>query len=623
MTWRSARSLHRGLLSLPRFSPSSFHLLSSFLFPHLFRANPSHPRLPCSIPSRLLAVLTLLALMLALAPVMPAYANAIVVTGNGDAIANDGICTLREAINAANDDSAYFNCAGGVGPDTISFAAPYVITLSSTLPPISSNITIAGKGASATIIQASASPNIATYRIFYVTSGNSLALRGITVRHGRCNGSCATFTNNGGAIYNGGSLTINGSTIARNSAGLGGAIYNQGSLTVGGTTFSGNHASDGGAISNDSGDTAVINASSFVGNSADTGGALANGGTMTVTNSTFAANTAAFNGGGINNSSLLTLNNSTFSGNTASPGAAVSNSSDLSMRNSILANSTAGGDCNNSGTLTSNVNNLVEDGSCSAALSGDPKLSPLADNGGNTRTFAPLAGSPAIDGGNVATCSSSDQRGYPRPQDGNGDGMAICDIGSVEKLRSLTFRSIGAQDGWVLESSENSSTGGSLNNTLTTFRLGDESGNEQYRGVLSFNTLTVPDTAVVPRIILKIQRQSITNTNPFTTHGSLLVDIRKGVFGGNAALQLADFSALSNLDAAGVVGKTPLAGAWYQAVLKPAASSSINKGGVTQFRLRFQLDDNNDGGADYLSFFSGNNGTIASRPLLYVEYYIP
>ena len=168
--------------------------LSVFLFPK----SRAHFRLSTFYPlSRLLPILTLLALMLALAPASPAYASAIVVTGKGDTIANDGICTLREAINAANNDAVYFNCAAGSGPDTITFAAPYVITLGSALPPISpsTQLTITGKGASATIIQANAAPNVATYRLFYVTSSATLTLQDLTVRNGRCNGSCATFPN--------------------------------------------------------------------------------------------------------------------------------------------------------------------------------------------------------------------------------------------------------------------------------------------------------------------------------------------------------------------------------------------------------------------------------------------
>ena len=597
--------------------------LSVFLFPK----SRAHFRLSTFYPlSRLLPILTLLALMLALAPASPAYASAIVVTGKGDTIANDGICTLREAINAANNDAVYFNCAAGSGPDTITFAAPYVITLGSALPPISpsTQLTITGKGASATIIQANAAPNVATYRLFYVTSSATLTLQDLTVRNGRCNGSCATFPNTGGAIYNGGSLTLTRAVVSGNIAGLGGAIDNTGSLSINSSTLSGNSASDGGAIWNDaSSSNLTISGSTLTGNNASTGGAISNGGNLGVTNSTFAANSAAFNGGGINNSGIADIRNSTFSGNSASPGAALSNFGTTTMYNSILANSTAGGDCTTGSPLNANVNNLIEDGSCSPALSGDPKLGPLGNNGGYTRTFPLQSGSPAIDAGNALTCAATDQRGYPRPQDGNLDGNAVCDIGAVEKLRWLTFRSVAAQDGWVLESSENSGSGGTLDYASTTFRLGDESGNRQYRGILSFNTLAIPDTAVVPRIILKIQRQSITGSNPFVSHGSLLADIRKGPLGGNAALQLADFSATANLNAAGAFASSPMAGNWYQVILKPGASPYVNKAGLTQFRLRFQLDDNNDGGADYVSFASGNFGTLASRPWLYVEYYIP
>jgi len=40
--------------------------------------------------------------------------------------------------------------------------------------------------------------------------------------------------------------------------------------------------------------------------------------------------------------------------------------------------------------------------------------------------------SPAIDAG-VGTCTASDQRKLPRPQDGNGDGVAGCDLGAYER----------------------------------------------------------------------------------------------------------------------------------------------------------------------------------------------
>ena len=48
------------------------------------------------------------------------------------------------------------------------------------------------------------------------------------------------------------------------------------------------------------------------------------------------------------------------------------------------------------------------------------------------------------------------------------------------------------------ETTENSNAGGTLNSVATTFRLGDDAGKRQYRGVLSFNTgASIPDDAII------------------------------------------------------------------------------------------------------------------------------
>ncbi|HZO79699.1 MAG TPA: GNAT family N-acetyltransferase [Solirubrobacteraceae bacterium] len=57
----------------------------------------------------------------------------------------------------------------------------------------------------------------------------------------------------------------------------------------------------------------------------------------------------------------------------------------------------------------------------------DPKLGPLANNGGPTETLALLPGSPAIDAGSDMACPSVDQRGISRPQGPH------CDIGAFER----------------------------------------------------------------------------------------------------------------------------------------------------------------------------------------------
>ena len=58
---------------------------------------------------------------------------------------------------------------------------------------------------------------------------------------------------------------------------------------------------------------------------------------------------------------------------------------------------------------------------------------------------------------------------------------------------------------------------------------------------------------------------------------------------------------------------------WYTAELDPAV---VNLHGVTQFRLRFERDDDNNKTADYIEFFSGN-AEDALRPNLVVEYDLP
>jgi hypothetical protein len=48
----------------------------------------------------------------------------------------------------------------------------------------------------------------------------------------------------------------------------------------------------------------------------------------------------------------------------------------------------------------------------------------------------------------------------------------------------------------------------------------------------------------------------------------------------------------------------------------------INKTGLTQFRLSFTKDDNDDLGSDYVKFFSGNS-ISGYQPQLIIKYYVP
>lgn len=156
------------------------------------------------------------------------------------------------------------------------------------------------------------------------------------------------------------------------------------------------------------------------------------------------------------------MDDSTISDNNASNGGGVYISGSpekgvirgrLSYTNTIIADNTArlekygAADCviGDYASIGTSVNNLVEDGNCSPAYSGDPLLAGLADEGGPStgsgqapsaeseyvpQTHALLPGSPAVDAIPADECAvARDQRGVSRPQ---GTG---CDIGAYELHR--------------------------------------------------------------------------------------------------------------------------------------------------------------------------------------------
>jgi len=183
---------------------------------------------------------------------------------------------------------------------------------------------------------------------------------------------------------------------------------------------------------------------------------------------------------------------------------------------------------------------------------------------------------------------------------------------------TATFYSSAAQDGWILESSENSNKGGSLNATGTTFILGDNATKRQYRSILSFDTSSLPDQAVIDSVTLRIKKSGKpVGKNPFAVLGKLKADIRKGWFGTSSKLVLSDFQAKPTAASVGIFGKVP-SGGWYTAPLNAKGRAKINKTGLTQFRLYFSIDDNNDTVADYMKFLSGNSGT--GKPELIINY---
>ena len=347
-------------------------------------------------------------------------AGNLIVTNNNDS----GAGSLRQAI------------ADAVAGDIISFDAPLsggTISLGSTLV-IPQNVTIDGSSLTEKITISGAGVGI-----FNVPIGVTATLNSLIVTQGSAN--------EGGGLFNNGTVIITNSVFSANTANnAGGAIWNNatGTLTITGSTFSNNSAVEGGGIANYN--QLTVTNSTFTDNSAlsNAGGAIYTTGleptlTQTITNSTFSGNSAATVGGAIFSSRSQTITNSTFSGNSApagaNGGAIWQDEQTLNFTNTIIANSPLGGDCVSVSTIVTNINNLVEDGSCATNgvgfQTGDPNLGSLASNGGSTQTFALLAGSKAINAGDDTTCNAApvggfDQRGVARP---NGDH---CDIGAYE-----------------------------------------------------------------------------------------------------------------------------------------------------------------------------------------------
>jgi hypothetical protein len=188
---------------------------------------------------------------------------------------------------------------------------------------------------------------------------------------------------------------------------------------------------------------------------------------------------------------------------------------------------------------------------------------------------------------------------------------------------TTTFTSLAADDGYVLESGENTNVGGSNKSNdsgTSALRAGDNQQDRQYRSILSFDTAPIPDGAAVQIVTLRVRRGSLTGTNPFTTHGSLTADVRSGPFNGNAALENADFQAAATATAVCTLSNAPANGDWSECTLDAAGLAAVNKTGKTQVRIRFTTDDNDDNGNDYLGYYSGDNGTAANRPQLVVTY---
>jgi beta-glucanase (GH16 family) len=350
--------------------------------------------------------------------------------------ADNGAGSLRKALASV--------CVGG----TIDFSAALAgqtITLSSPLT-LGKNVTM----------DASAAPGLTvsgnnSVRVFEVSANTNATVKYLNVKNGYG-------WQLGGGILNNGSLTLDHVNVTDNNMATnagdywqgGGGIYNgqNSTLNLTDSTVSNNHAAwSGGGVYGFFNSTVTILRSTISGNiSNDVGGGIRSLGNFTITDSTISGNTATgWHGGAIfHTDGNMTITSSTIANNIGpsyAPSQIFIGSFNAAVPTLALTNTLITGNqsyaCDHwtgANALTSGGHNLVQDTTCNASGTPDATdiittnalIGALADNGGPSLTHALLPGSPAINAGDDAACSATDQRGIARPQG------AHCDIGSYE-----------------------------------------------------------------------------------------------------------------------------------------------------------------------------------------------
>lgn len=269
----------------------------------------------------------------------PLAAATITVTSTQDALANNGVCTLREAIIAANTNAPSGGTPGecpsgssGVADTIVLPAGTFPLTLSGSESSSSLNaaigdlditqsVTIKGQGKTASTVSATG----LGARVFHV-GGPTVAVSFLDLGI-----AAGLSTGDGGGIYfdEGVAMSVTRVALTGNQAVEGGGLWATSSadVTIADSTITGNTASDGGGggvnWSNCSGcgNTLSISASAIEGNQSigffpGGGGVLADGSIFTLTNTTIADNSSQDSGGGMwVSEATFAASGSTISGN--------------------------------------------------------------------------------------------------------------------------------------------------------------------------------------------------------------------------------------------------------------------------------------------------------------------
>lgn len=323
-----------------------------------------------------------------------------------------------------------------------------------------------------------------------VTSGNEVASGGavswpstgpVTIRQSIFQGNAVATLVGSSAL--GGAVSTNGPTliefsyfignIANGNFVAGGAVALNmsapGSIGISDSVFVDNHAEPepvpspvglGGALGVECTTCTVdISRNYFGSNRSANAGAIfirgndgAGAAAVTLYNTSFVRNQASgFGGALLANGTSLDVRHATFHDNAGGDGghAFVLSSSIVEWSNSVMGSVAPGSGraCSLGATATATIatGNFVPAGdtSCNLVIPGSAPVADFLVLGVDDGELMPVVvfdrSSPVVDGGDSGRCLARDTRGRSRPQDGNGDAVAVCDAGAFEHPGARVF----------------------------------------------------------------------------------------------------------------------------------------------------------------------------------------